>query len=117
MNAYHPYNATTTRTDLITLCSICLLVAALMVVPDALAQSKIAQAGRAAYTEIYTWVSILGGIAITFTGINWAWGDKIGSGNPKAWFIGAVVGTAIGLGSPDIIMWLKGMFSSAPSQV
>lgn len=117
MSTYHASDANAARTNLITLCSICLVVATLTIAPDALAQSRIAAAGRAAYTEVYTWVSILGGIAITLTGINWAWGDKIGTGNPKAWFLGAVIGTAIGLGSPDIIMWLKGMFSSSPSQV
>ncbi len=117
MRFYHAPDQTAARTNLIMLCSIFLAVVALTVAPDALAQSKIATAGRAAYTEVYTWVSILGGVAITICGINWAWGDKIGTGNPRAWFLGAVIGTAIGLGSPDIVMWLKGMFGSAPGQV
>ena len=93
------------------LCSLCLMV------PDANAQSSVVKAGRAVYTEIYTWVGIIGGIVILLTGINWALGDKLGTGRPAQWFFGAIVGTAIGFGSPDLVMLIKSLFSTSPGQV
>ena len=117
MRTYHASDENSARANLMTLCTICVVVSAITIAPDAIAQSKLTDAGRMVYSEVYKWVSILGGIAITFSGINWAWGDKLGTGNPKAWFLGAVIGTAVGLASPDLVMWLKDTFGSSLKQI
>jgi hypothetical protein len=59
------------------------------------------------FTVLYGIVGVAGAIAVVVTGINWGWGNFMGSGDPKRLFFSAILGTAIGLGAVTIIQWIK----------
>ncbi len=81
-------------------------VAALMVQMPAEAQS-LKDTGVSVFNAIYGVVGVCGAIAVVVTGINWAWGNFLGHGDPKKLFFQAVLGTGIALGAVAIIQFIK----------
>lgn len=81
-------------------------IAALMAQMPAEAQS-LKDTGVSVFNAIYGVVGVCGAIAVVVTGINWAWGNFLGHGDPKKLFFQAVLGTGIALGAVAIIQFVK----------
>lgn len=78
----------------------------LALVEPAMAQS-LKQTAVDIFTYIYGIVGVVGAIAITVTGINWATGNWLGREDPKKTFTSACLGTGIGLGAVALVQWIK----------
>ncbi len=79
---------------------------ALLVSVDANAASLL-DTGRSIFTTIYAVVGVFGAIGVVITGLNWAFGNFMGSGDPKKLFFQVLFGVAIALGAVAIIQTIK----------
>lgn len=83
-----------------------MLGAGLLLSVDANAASLL-ETGRSIFTTIYAVVGVGGAIGVVVTGLNWAFGNFIGSGDPKKLFLQVLLGTAVALGAVAIIQTIK----------
>lgn len=82
----------------------------------AMAQS-LKQTAVDVFTYIYGIVGVVGAIAITVTGINWATGNWLGREDPKKTFTAACLGTGIGLGAVALVGWIKGSVGGTAADI
>lgn len=82
------------------------MLTVLLLVPDlVLAQGPFATGAAAGQLNILAILTPIAGIAVMGLGAA-AWFNKISWG----WAIGAVIGTVLVFGAPQIVLWVRGMF-------
>lgn len=82
------------------------MVGGLVVASNAHAASLLTTA-QGIFTTIYAVVGVFGAIGIVITGLNWAFGNFLGSGDPKKLFFQVLLGVAVALGAVAIIQQVK----------
>lgn len=69
------------------------------------------------FTTMYTVVGAFGAIGVLVTGLNWAFGNFIGSGDPKKLFFQVLIGTGVAFGAVALIQFVKDMVAGAGDDI
>lgn len=69
------------------------------------------------FTTIYQVVGAFGAIGIVVTGLNWAFGNFIGSGDPKKLFFQVLLGVGVAFGAVALIQFVKDMVAGAGDDI
>ena len=92
------------------------MVGGILLTGDASAASLLTTA-QSIFTTIYAVVATFGAIGVVVTGLNWAFGNFIGSGDPKKLFFQVLLGVAVALGAVAIIQTIKTWVAGAGDDI